>query len=121
MSAANGGTAQMKGMVGLLGMALSLAAGTAVARPPPNADMSLAPWFQGLRQPGTGISCCSIADCRQTDARINGSHYEAMIDGAWLPVPADKILERTDNPTGRAIICYTPSLGIMCFIRGPET
>src|SRR5215510_8006667 len=51
------------------------------ARPPPNADMTLAPWFQGLRQPRTGMSCCSIADCRPTDFRTNGSHYEAMVDG----------------------------------------
>ena len=26
-----------------------------------------------------------------------------------------------DNPTGRAVVCYTPTLGIVCFIRGPET
>lgn len=100
---------------------LVLIAGAADARPPPNADMSLAPWFQGLRQPGTGISCCSIADCRQTDFRIAGGHYEVMIDSQWRAVPPDKILDRIDNPTGRAVVCYTPTLGIMCFIRGPET
>jgi hypothetical protein len=44
-----------------------------------------------------------------------------MIEGRWLPIPPDKILDRTDNPTGRAVVCYTPTLGIMCFIRGPET
>jgi hypothetical protein len=93
----------------------------ASARPPPNADMSLAPWFQGLRQPRTGMSCCSIADCRQTDFRTNGAHYEAMVDGEWREVPQETILERIDNPTGHAVVCYTPSRGIMCFIRGPET
>ncbi|HEY7579320.1 MAG TPA: hypothetical protein VH855_17140 [Acetobacteraceae bacterium] len=93
----------------------------AIARPPPNADMSLAPWFQGLRQPGTGISCCSIADCRPTDFRTQGDHYEAMIDGQWHQVPTATILERMDNPTGRAVVCYTPTRGIMCFVRGPET
>jgi hypothetical protein len=98
-----------------------LVAGAAVARPPPNADMSLAPWFQGLRQPGTGMSCCSISDCRQTDFRITGGHYEALVEDQWREVPADAVLERSDNPTGRAVVCYTPSRGIMCFIRGPET
>ena len=93
----------------------------AIAHPPPNADMSLAPWFEGLRQPGTGMSCCSIADCRQTDFRTIGTHYEALIDGQWRPIPPDKILDRIDNPTGRAVVCYTPSLGVMCFVRGPET
>jgi hypothetical protein len=105
----------------VLGLGWALMVGAANAYPPPGADMSLAPWFQGLRQPGTGMSCCSISDCRQTDFRTNGSHYEAMIEGRWLPIPPDKILDRTDNPTGRAVVCYTPTLGIMCFIRGPET
>lgn len=109
----------MKGVV--LFCAVVLLASFAQARPPPNADMTLAPWFEGLRQPGTGMSCCSIADCRQTDFRINGSHYEALVEGEWREVPPDKILERMDNPTGRAVVCYTPSRGIMCFIRGPET
>jgi hypothetical protein len=93
----------------------------AIARPPPNADMSLAPWFQGLRQPSTGMSCCSMADCRQTDFRTKDGHYEALIKGEWRTVPPETILQRIDNPTGRAVVCYTPELGIMCFVRGPET
>lgn len=96
-------------------------AGVAEANPPPDADMSLAPWFQSLKQPGTGMSCCSVADCRPTDFRIQGGQYQAFIEGQWRPVPPTVVLRRTDNPTGRAIVCYTPYFGIMCFIRGPET
>lgn len=91
------------------------------AAPPPDADPALSPWFQSLHQPGTGISCCSIADCRPTDYRMTGDHYEAMINGRWVVVPEDKILNRTDNPLGRAVVCWTPQLGILCFIRGAET
>jgi hypothetical protein len=98
-----------------------LLAGSALAAPPENADPTLAPWFQSLRQPGTGVSCCSISDCRQTDFRSVDSHYEVMIEGTWRPVPPDKVLQRMDNPTGRAVVCWTPTLGIMCFVRGPET
>ncbi len=105
----------------VVGVPLLVLSTSAFAHPPQNADMSLAPWFQGLRQPGTGMSCCSIADCRQTEFRMAGSHYEALIDGEWRPIPPTSILERTDNPTGHAVVCYTPGLGIMCFIRGPET
>jgi hypothetical protein len=93
---------------------------TATAAPPPNADMSLAPWFNSLQQPRTGISCCSIADCRRTDSRLAGDHYEALIDGQWRPVPPEAVVERTDNPTGRAVVCYTPARGIMCFIKAPD-
>lgn len=99
---------------------IGLLASPAFARPPPNADMSLAPWFQSLRQPHTGMSCCSVSDCRQTDFRIEGGQYEALIDGQWRRVPPEVVLQRTDNPTGRAVVCYTPYRGIMCFVRGPE-
>ena len=93
---------------------------SADARPPDGADPSLAPWFQALRQPGTGISCCSVADCRQTEYRTSGDHYEALIEDRWLVVPPEKVLSRTDNPTGHAVVCWTPTTGIMCFVRGPE-
>ena len=101
-------------------IALALLSGPVQAHPPQNADMSLAPWFHSLRQPGTGISCCSIADCRQTDFRIHGNDYQAKVDGQWKTVPKSTILDRVDNPTGRAVVCYTPYVGILCFIKGPE-
>ena len=97
-----------------------LMAARAAAAPPPDADYRLTPWFQSLRQPGTGTSCCSIADCRTTDYRISGDTYEALIDGRWVTVPAEKILQRADNPTGRAVVCWTPALGILCFVRAAE-
>jgi hypothetical protein len=105
----------------LLVASLSLLASAALAHPPPHADPALAPWFQSLRQPATGMSCCSIADCRATQYRIRKDHYEVMIKGRWLTVPPDKILQRVDNPTGRGVVCYTPTLGIMCFVRGTES
>ncbi|HUK61535.1 MAG TPA: hypothetical protein VLV50_20045 [Stellaceae bacterium] len=104
-----------------LSLAALLFAASAVAEPPPDADYRLAPWFQSLRQPGSGISCCSLADCRTTEYRTDGDSYEALIDGRWLIVPEDKVLQRTDNPTGRAVVCWTPARGIMCFVRASET
>ena len=98
-----------------------LFAATADADPPPNADPALAPWFRSLLQPGTSISCCSISDCRATDYRVEGDHYEALIGEKWFVVPPDKILQRTDNPTGRAVVCWTPQRGIVCFVRATES
>src|ERR1700730_5352732 len=91
------------------------------AQPPANADPALAPWFRSLVQPGTSISCCSVSDCRATDSRIEGDHYEALIGEAWFTVPADKILQRTDIPVGRAVVCWTPQRGILCFVRATES
>jgi len=93
----------------------------ALAAPPENADPALSQWFRSLRQPGTGISCCSMADCRTTDYRVVGEGYEALIDGTWRPVPPERVLDHTDNPTGRAVVCYLPSKGVLCFVRPSET
>src|SRR5690242_4375759 len=97
---------------------LVVAALPALGAPPPDADPNLAPWFRGLRAPGTGTSCCSIADCRPVESRIIGDHYEVFVEGKWLRVPPDLILNRTDNPTGHAVVCWTPTAGILCFVRG---
>src|SRR5262249_62195469 len=36
-------------------------------------------------------SCCNLMDCRPTQSRMVGDHYEVKVDGAWTPVPYDKI------------------------------
>ncbi|HUZ75824.1 MAG TPA: hypothetical protein VMU87_22785 [Stellaceae bacterium] len=97
-----------------------LAASVGLARPPANADPALAPWYQSLRQPGTQVSCCSLADCRPTDYRTGANGYEAYIEGSWVAVPPDKVLRRVDNPTGRAVVCYLPGWGILCFVTPDE-
>src|SRR6516164_2028992 len=55
------------------GIKIVIAVGLALCRetlaaPPDNPDPALAPWFESLKQPGTGASCCSIADCRTETA-----------------------------------------------------
>jgi hypothetical protein len=49
--------------------------------------------------------------------------YEVMIDGQWIPVPSERVLQRTDNPTGEAVVCHAPTeVGtvIFCFVRPPD-
>ena len=94
---------------------------TGTAAPPPDADPRFAPWFNSLRQPFTNALCCSEADCRRVDARLNDGHYEALIEGGWRRVPDHLILDRGDNPTGRAVACWTPQVGILCFVPAPES
>jgi hypothetical protein len=109
----------------LLLLALLLA-GRAEARPPENADPALAPWFEGLRAEDGG-SCCSEADCRPVEYRIVEDHYEALIGrqfdvdpGHWVSVPPERILKKTDNPVGRAVACWMPYTGILCFVLPPQ-
>jgi hypothetical protein len=97
----------------------------AYARPPENADPALAPWFKSLHTP-SGVGCCSIADCRPVEYRIEKDHFEALIgkqfgddvNPHWEPVPPDHILQNTRNPTGRAVACWLPYLQphILCFV-----
>ncbi len=89
--------------------------------PPEDADPALAPWFNDLRQPWTNALCCSMADCRATESRVRGNHYEAFVGGEWRVVPDDKVLQRSDNPTGHAVVCWTPGAGVLCFVRAPES
>jgi len=110
---------RLRNCAGLL--ALACIVWPALAAPPPDADPALAPWFNSLRQPWTHALCCSMADCRRVESRLSGEHYEVMIEGEWRAVPDNVILDRNDNPTGRAIACWTPGSGILCFIRAPES
>lgn len=89
-------------------------------------------WFQSLRQPITGASCCDIADCKITSAEwrqnkppalagISGSSPEpewqwwAEVQGQWTAIPRDKELKK-QSPDGEAYVCSGYGRRIYCFI-----
>jgi hypothetical protein len=90
-----------------------------IAKPPQTLNPEFGVWFRGLKAPN-GTGCCSEADCRQVESRLTQGGYEVMIRSRWIPVPWERVLRRTDNPTGRAIVCYTPDDLILCFVRPPD-
>lgn len=106
----------------------TIVTGAAMARPPANPDPALAPWYEGLRQPGTGAPCCSMADCRNVNARSTKNGYQVLVSGAWIDVPPRVVLN-VSNPTGMPVACWiqTPAEKgamvtiIMCFVPGPMT
>ena len=79
-------------------------------------------WFKSLRNPHNGVWCCDESDCKRTEQRIAGDHYEALApDGQWLPIPADKIVHTDGNPTGEPVLCAMKIDGtwrIYCFVPG---
>ena len=104
-----------------------LCTGTA-AHPP---DAEFADWFHSLKEPGTeattggGVSCCSPAsDCQITDYDTDAEgRYWITAEGERIQVPADKILQRADNPTGRGVACLRHDNGhpvVRCFVRASE-
>ena len=99
---------------------LGIAAGDAAA--PENPDPALHGWFESLKQPGSGVSCCSIADCRPVEYRLVADGYEAYLDAKWVHVPGDRVLHGTSNPMARGIVCRSPISGtILCFVPASET
>lgn len=86
----------------------------------------IAGWYRDLQNwnPGAIVHvCCNDTDCRNTEYRIVGDHYEALISkaaygpdapDAWLPVPAEALL-KSANPTGDAVACWYEQ-HIVCFV-----
>jgi len=100
----------------------------AAARPPPGADLNspLGQWYNSLRQPHEGMSCCALADCRPVAMRLGKSHYWVFIGkqfesapNKWLEVPNDIVLHVPNN-AGQPVACWAPASGLLCFVPGPE-
>jgi hypothetical protein len=75
------------------------------------------------RNDGKG-SCCNLHDCRPTQSRTVGDHYEVKVDGEWTLVPNDKI-NNVVAPDGGAHVCAPrqegPNKGVLfCVILPPE-
>jgi hypothetical protein len=48
-------------------------------------------FYSKLRRNDGQGSCCNLMDCRPTQSRMVGDHYEVKVDGEWTLVPNDKI------------------------------
>ena len=75
------------------------------------------------RNDGKG-TCCNLIDCRPTQSRMVGDHYEVKVDGEWTPVPNDKI-NNVVAPDGGAHVCAPrqtgPNKGVLfCVVLPPE-
>jgi|SRR6516165_3449363 hypothetical protein len=100
----------------------------AAAHPP---EAEFADWFRSLKEPGTekgsgdSMPCCSPArDCQTTDYETDAEgRYWITVEDERIQVPPDKVLQRTDNPTGRGVACLRHHNGhpvVRCFVRAPE-
>ncbi|HUA76496.1 MAG TPA: hypothetical protein VMA86_02420 [Acetobacteraceae bacterium] len=108
-------------------LALLMANGAAAA-PPLGADPEspLGHWYNSLEQPHSGISCCSLADCRPVQEKLGANHYWVFIGkqfekspNIWIEVPDDEVLH-VHNDAGQPVACWAPASGILCFVPGPE-
>ncbi len=67
-------------------------------------------WYQSLKRPSDGGSCCSDQDCRPTQWRQSSTNVEVLVNGKWCRVPTEKVLP-VSAPDGGAHIC-TPHIPV---------
>jgi hypothetical protein len=117
----------MRSAVAGLFLALVVAWGAAAA-PPLGADPEspLGQWYNSLHQPQSGISCCTLADCRAVLEKLDAGHYWVFIGkqfesapDAWIEVPEAAVLH-VRNDAGQPVACWAPASGLLCFVPGPE-
>jgi hypothetical protein len=84
-------------------------------------------FYSKLVRPDTKTSCCNLADCRPTEVRSAGDHYEVKKDGRWIRVPPEKIV-KVAPPDGGAHICAPPTTSsawgpddVFCIVMPYET
>ena len=57
-------------------------------------------FYQTLERPDAKSPCCNLTDCRPTSGRQVDGHYEVKVNGAWVSVPAGKILKQSAPDLG---------------------
>jgi hypothetical protein len=108
--------------VAVVALAVLALPGSADATSPERGDSALKGWIESLKQPGTGVSCCSVADCGPVDYRLASDGYEALLDARWVRVPDSRILRGISNPMARGVLCRSPISGtILCFVPAHDT
>lgn len=100
-------------------LALLLAPPSVATAHIPRTESYVDDWFESLLAPDTGIPCCDRLDCREVASRRGPAGWEAWSDNRWVPIPEDKVVTDTTNPLEHAVLCWSPSLGLTCFVPPP--
>jgi hypothetical protein len=85
-----------------------------------NVPPEIRAWFKSVKS-HAGIPCCDIADGHRTDYDMRDNTYWVPINGEWMKVPQEAVVDDAGNPTGDAVVWYSESNGtvyIRCFVPG---
>jgi hypothetical protein len=70
----------------------------------PKGELRAHDWYSDLRQPGTGIPCCGMLECRPLQATqirtVEGGRMQFLLDHEWRDVDPTLILD-LPSPDGR--------------------
>lgn len=81
-------------------------------------------FYSTLMRRDTKTSCCNLADCRPTQVRAIGDHYEVKVDGNWTAVPSN-VIQQLSAPDGGAHVCAPRQEGmnkgvLYCVVLPPD-
>ena len=85
-----------------------------------NVPPEIRAWFKSVKS-HAGIPCCDIADGHRTDYDMREGKYWVPINGQWMMVPTEAVVDDSGNPTGDAVVWYTEfnsNVYIRCFVPG---
>jgi hypothetical protein len=85
-----------------------------------NVPPEIRAWFKSVKS-HAGIPCCDISDGHRTDYDMRENKYWVPINGQWMMVPPEAVVDDSGNPTGDAVVWYTEFNGnvyIRCFVPG---
>jgi hypothetical protein len=85
-----------------------------------NVPTEIRAWFKSVKS-HAGIPCCDISDGHRTDYDMRVDKYWVPINGQWMMVPPEAVVEDSGNPTGDAVVWYTEFNGnvyLRCFVPG---
>lgn len=85
-----------------------------------NVSPAVRTWFKNVKSQH-GVPCCDIADGHRTEYDMRKNQYWVPINGNWLPVPPDAVLNDVGNPVGDAVVWYSiygEHVIIRCFVPG---
>lgn len=66
-----------------------------------------------------------VAEYDKDGKVVNGKsddsfHFPTAQAEVWVKIPAETVLRDMRNPTGFAVMCWTPALGPLCFVIAPQ-
>lgn len=89
-------------------------------------DIDRGKWFNSLRQPLTGASCCDISDCHPTESEWKDGAWHAIVAGKWRTIPDEVILKKKVSILEDAVVCNAsefqaiPGMGASVRVEEPR-
>ena len=82
-------------------------------------------FYNTLMRKDTKTSCCNMSDCRPTESRMIGDHYEVVVDGEWMRADPS-VIQKLSAPDGGAHVCAPKQQGankgrLYCVVLPPES